>query len=167
MDWMPNQEAVKWFLDNCWDEIHKAIPEAKFIIAGRGMPHNLKQLNKPNVDVIENVTNGKLFYQQHQLMVVPLLSGSGLRIKIIEGMSYGKAIVSTSVGSEGINYTNNLNIVIANEANEFSQKVIELLNDKAKQISLQKNATDLAYQQFDNSKVVAELVSFYKKLLNE
>ncbi len=166
MDWMPNQEAVKWFLDNCWETIYKAVPEAKFIIAGRGMPNNLKQLSKPNVVVIENVTNGKLFYQQHHIMVVPLLSGSGLRIKIIEGMSYGKAIISTSVGAEGINYTNNLNIIIANEANEFSQKVIELLQNKTLQTHLQKNAIEFAYNQFDNVKVVAQLVNFYTQLLN-
>lgn len=166
MDWMPNQEAVKWFLDNCWDTIYKTIPDTKFIIAGRGMPNNLKQLNKPNVVVIENVTNGKLFYQQHHIMIVPLLSGSGLRIKIIEGMSYGKAIISTSVGAEGINYTDNLNILIANEPNEFSQKVIKLLQEKNLQTHLQKNATELAYQQFDNTKVVAQLVNFYTQLLN-
>ena len=166
MDWLPNQEAVKWFLDNCWDTIHKAVPDAKFIIAGRGMPNNLKQLNKPNVVIIENVTNGKLFYQQHQLMIVPLLSGSGLRIKIIEGMSYGKPIVSTSVGAEGIHYTDGTNILIANEAKQFSQKVIELLNDVNLQQQLQKNASELAYQQFDNTKVVSKLVNFYTQLLN-
>jgi len=166
MDWMPNQEAVKWFLDNCWDTIQKSVPEAKFIIAGRGMPNNLKQLNKPNVVVIESVTNGKLFYQQHHIMVVPLLSGSGLRIKIIEGMAYGKAIVSTSVGAEGINYTNNLNIVIANGAKEFSQKVIEVLQNKELQLRIQKNATEFAFQKFDNTKVVAELINFYNQLLN-
>ena len=130
------------------------------------MPNNLKQLNKPNVVIIENVTNGKLFYQQHQLMIVPLLSGSGLRIKIIEGMSYGKPIVSTSVGAEGIHYTDGINILIANEAKQFSQKVIELLNDVNLQQQLQKNASELAYQQFDNTKVVSKLVNFYTQLLN-
>ena len=166
MDWLPNQEAVKWFLENCWDTIYKAVPDAKFIIAGRGMPNNLKQLNKPNVIIIEKVTNGKLFYQQHQLMIVPLLSGSGLRIKIIEGMSYGKPIVSTSVGAEGINYTDGVNILIANEANQFAKKVIELLKNVNLQQQLQKNASELAYQQFDNTNIVSKLVNFYTQLLN-
>lgn len=166
MDWLPNQEAVKWFLDNCWETINREVPDAKFIIAGRGMPNSLKQLNKPNVVIIENVTNGKLFYQQHQLMVVPLLSGSGLRIKIIEGMAYGKAIVSTSVGAEGIHYTNNENIIIADTANDFSKKVIELLKNKSLQESLQIKATELAYNKFDNVKVVAELVNYYNEMLN-
>lgn len=166
MDWLPNQEAVKWFLDNCWATVYSAVPEAKLIIAGHGMPNSLKHLNKPNVVIIENVTNGKLFYQQHQLMIVPLLSGSGLRIKIIEGMAYGKAIVSTSVGAEGIDYTHNSNIIIANEATQFAHSVIELLQNKSLQLQLQTNATKLAYQKFDNFKVVAELVNFYNQLLN-
>lgn len=106
MDWLPNQEAATWFLNNCWDTIHKTIPEAKLIIAGRGMPLEFFHITRPNVVIVENVENGKAFFQQHQIMIVPLWSGSGLRIKIIEGMAYGKAIVSTSIGAEGIGYTN-------------------------------------------------------------
>lgn len=166
MDWMPNQEAVKWFLDNCWDTVNKAIPGSKFIIAGRGMPASLKQMNKPNVIVIENVTNGKLFYQQHELMIVPLLSGSGLRIKIIEGMAYGKAIVSTSVGAEGIECTNGQNIFIEDSPKEFANAVIKLLKNKSLQQQVKDDATQLAYKNFDNVSVVANLVNYYKRLLN-
>ena len=83
MDWLPNQEAVTWFLNNCWKTIHAEVPEARFIIAGRGMPLDFFHITLPNVLIVENVENGKNFFKQHQLMVVPLLSGSGLRIKII------------------------------------------------------------------------------------
>jgi glycosyltransferase involved in cell wall biosynthesis len=166
MDWLPNQEAVNWFLDNCWDEVHKAVPEAKFIIAGRGMPLGLKYLSKSNVLIIENVKDGKAFFQQNQVMIVPLLSGSGLRIKIIEGMAYGKAIVSTTVGAEGIHYTNNENILIADQPSDFSKAVIKLLNDREMRTNLEKNASALAHSEFDNLKVVANLVEFYKELVH-
>jgi glycosyltransferase involved in cell wall biosynthesis len=166
MDWLPNQEAVMWFLDHCWPQIHKTVPEARFVIAGRGMPPELLHLSKPNVLVIENVSDGKAFFHQHQLMIVPLLSGSGLRIKIIEGMAYGKAIVSTSVGAEGINYTDKKDILIADTPATFIDAVTGLLKDGARRAELEKNATVLAHREFDNLKVVAGLVHFYKELLH-
>jgi polysaccharide biosynthesis protein PslH len=166
MDWLPNQEAVNWFLDNCWEQVHKAVPEAKFIIAGRGMPQGLKHLSKSNVLIIENVKDGKAFFQQNQVMIVPLLSGSGLRIKIIEGMAYGKAIVSTTVGAEGINYTNKKNILIADQPGDFAEATIKLLCNDSERIALETNASNLAHQEFDNLKVVEKLVGFYKHLLN-
>lgn len=166
MDWLPNQEAVKWFLDYCWDEIHKAVPESKFIVAGRGMPLDFFHITKPNVLIVENVSDGKAFFQQHQIMVVPLWSGSGLRIKIIEGMAYGKAIVSTTIGAEGINYTANKNILIADNPYDFIQSVVELLTKPERRSDIEKNAAEFALQEFDNLKVVSTLVQFYSHLLN-
>ncbi len=166
MDWLPNQEAANWFLNNCWDKIHKAVPEAKFIIAGRGMPLEFFHISRPNVLIIENVENGQAFYQQHELMVVPLWSGSGLRIKIIEGMAYGKAIVSTSIGAEGIPFTDGKNIIIADTADGFSNAVINLLLNDFKKKELEKNASELALNEFDNFKVISRLNEFYKELLH-
>jgi len=167
MDWLPNQEAANWFLLNCWEAVHKAVPEAKLIIAGRGMPIEFFHITRPNVIIVENVENGKAFFQQHQVMIVPLWSGSGLRIKIIEGMAYGKAIVSTSIGAEGIKYTDKKNILIADNAADFSQAVIKLLSDTAARTELEKNAAEFARIEFDNFKVVSRLVQFYTQLLNE
>jgi glycosyltransferase involved in cell wall biosynthesis len=166
MDWLPNQEAANWFLNNCWDKIHKAVPEAKFIIAGRGMPLEFFHITRPNVLIIENVENGQAFYQQHEIMVVPLWSGSGLRIKIIEGMAYGKAIVSTSIGAEGIPFTDGKNIIIADTADSFSNAVINLLLNDFKKKELEKNASELALNEFDNFKVISKLNEFYKELLH-
>jgi polysaccharide biosynthesis protein PslH len=166
MDWLPNQEAVKWFLANCWNTIFDKRPQTKLIIAGRGMPQFLKQLNLPNVQVIENVPDGKKFFAQHHLMIVPLLSGSGLRIKIIEGMAYGKTIVSTSVGAEGINYTHKKNIIIADTPEDFSNAVINVLNNEELSKSLSNNALNLAASEFDNKTVVSKLVAYYNTWLN-
>lgn len=166
MDWLPNQEAANWFLDNCWDKVHKAVPEAKLIIAGRGMPLEFFHITRPNVLIVENVEDGKTFFQQHEVMIVPLWSGSGLRIKIIEGMAYGKAIVSTSIGAEGINYTNKKNILIADNAADFSTAVIELLENKSVRTQIEQNAAEFAKSEFDNFNVTSKLVEFYNQLLN-
>ncbi len=164
MDWMPNQEAVDWFLKNCWDRIHLAVPNCKFIIAGRNMPPRFQKLNSPGIEVMENVKNGRDFYNSHQIMLVPLLSGSGLRIKIIEGMAYGKAIVSTTIGAEGIKITSGKNILIADSPEEFSKAVIRLLQQPDKSKEIEKEARQFAEEEFDNKKVVSKLINFYKTL---
>lgn len=166
MDWLPNQEAAKWFLNNCWDMVHKAVPDAKFIIAGRGMPLEFFHITKPNVQIIENVENGKTFFTQHEIMVVPLRSGSGIRIKIIEGMSYGKAIVSTSIGAEGIRCSSGKNIVIADEPGDFAMAVIRLLEHPLERKHIEEQALAFACAEFDNTKIVSGLIQFYKQLLH-
>jgi glycosyltransferase involved in cell wall biosynthesis len=130
------------------------------------MPQRFLKLNLPNVLVIEKVSDAASFYNENQIMLVPLLSGSGLRIKIIEGMAYGKPIVSTAIGAEGVCCTNGKNILIANSPAEFSDAVISLLNDETKRLKLEQEAGLLAEQEFDNKKVAAGLVEFYSKKLN-
>jgi glycosyltransferase involved in cell wall biosynthesis len=164
MDWLPNQEAVTWFLEKCWEKIHKAMPQAKLIIAGRGMPLEFFHITRPNVTIVENVENGRQFFRQHQVMIVPLLSGSGLRIKIIEGMAYGKAIVSTAIGAEGIGYTNQENILIADDPSGFADAVILLLQNGEVRKKMEQSAATFAAKEFDNRRVVAALVEFYKNL---
>jgi glycosyltransferase involved in cell wall biosynthesis len=166
MDWLPNQEAARWFLNNCWEKVHASVPAARFIIAGRGMPLEFFHITRPNVQIVENVEDSKGFFHQHQIMLVPLRSGSGVRIKIIEGMAYGKAIVSTTIGAEGINYTDGKNILIADDSDDFASKVINLLKDPAKRKELEKNAAEVGRTEFDNGKIAAKLVAFYEELLN-
>ncbi|MEI6019936.1 MAG: glycosyltransferase family 4 protein, partial [Bacteroidota bacterium] len=124
-------------------------------------------INKPNVLIVENVENGKTFFQQHQIMIVPLWSGSGLRIKIIEGMAYGKAIVSTTIGAEGIHCTHKKNILIADSADDFANDVIALLQNNNMRKELETNAAYFSKEQFDNMKVVLGLITFLKSIANE
>lgn len=166
MDWMPNIEAVLWFTEFCWHQIHRAVPEARLVIAGKNMPSTIKKLDAPNLLVIENVPDASVFYKQHEVMVVPLWSGSGLRIKIIEGMAFGKAIVSTSIGAEGIPAEPGRHIFIADTAEDFIEAVIALLNKQDERMRLESAAAEFARKEFDNVKVVAGLLDFYKTLLH-
>lgn len=164
MDWIPNQEAVEWFLDNCWKDLLKLNPATKFIIAGRNMPLKFKNMNLPNVQVIENVLDNKEFYSKYDIMLVPLLSGSGLRIKIIEGLSFGKAIVSTSIGAEGIPITTQKEILIADTAEEFVTAVNSLLRSAEMKLQIEQNAKDFAVKHLNNKAITAKLASYYKTL---
>jgi glycosyltransferase involved in cell wall biosynthesis len=165
MDWIPNQQAVWWFLDNCWTRILESIPECKFVIAGRNIPEEFKRLVEQNIVIQENVEDPIEIYSKYNVMLVPLQSGSGLRIKIVEGLSYGKAIVSTNVGAEGISIESGKNIQIADDLNEFSLQVIQILQNTEKRLCLERNARAFAAENLDNTKITSTLVAFYQNLI--
>lgn len=166
MDWLPNQLAARWFLQHCWKQVLAAVPGARFVIAGRGMPLEFFHIVEPNVQIIEDVQDSSEFFASHQVMIVPLLSGSGLRIKIVEGMAYGKAIVSTSIGAEGIHVVNGEQMIIADDADRFTRSVIDLLRDPRMCEEMGRKATQYASANFDNKAVVARLLDFYRELGN-
>jgi glycosyltransferase involved in cell wall biosynthesis len=164
MDWLPNEEAVWWFVNNVWDKILAKIPQAKFYVIGRGMSSKMLSLHKPNVVIVGKIEHAKKVYHQYSVMIVPLLSGSGMRIKMIEGMAYGKAIVSTTIGAEGIAVSNNINCMIADNPDAFAEAVIKVLTDGAIRQSIQKQARLFIEQHFENNFLVSKLVDFYKTL---
>ena len=164
MDWMPNEEAVLWFINNVWDKVLAKIPQAKFYVIGRGMGEKILSLSKPNVVVIGKIQNAEKVYHHYTVMVVPLLSGSGMRIKMIEGMAYAKPIVSTSIGAEGIAVTANKTCLLADNAIDFANDVIEILNNEEKKKLLQNEARNFIEQHFENTSLVKQLVNFYQTL---
>lgn len=87
MNWVPNEEGIKWFIDQVWPLFHQQYPDIKFYLAGRMMPDWLIKLDKPNLEIIGEVPDAKEFIRSKAVMIVPLFSGSGIRIKIIEGMA--------------------------------------------------------------------------------
>jgi polysaccharide biosynthesis protein PslH len=164
MDWMPNEEAVLWFVKNAWPLVHRTLPEAKFYIVGRGMTGRVDSLDEPGVVVVGASDSADKVYHDYQVMVVPLLSGSGMRIKLVEGMAYGKAIVSTPVGAEGIPVQNGVQCLLAAVPADFARAVIELLQNGSRRAALQAEARRFAEMQYDNKKLVKQLLDFYANL---
>ena len=167
MDWLPNIEAVEWLLSNVWNEVLIKIPDAQLILAGRGMPEKIKQASSKNITIIEDVADSVLFYATYDIMLVPLWSGSGLRIKLVEGLAYGKAIITTSIGAEGIPYTKNKELLIADTQEDFVKMIVDLLSNSSKKQQLQINARALAESHFEYRKLASELILFYNQLISK
>lgn len=164
MDWMPNIEAVDWLMEKVWPLVIQQQPKAKLVLAGRGMPERFKKLASDTVTIIDNVPNSAEFYHDYGIMLVPLWSGSGLRIKLVEGLAYGKPIITTTIGAEGINYKKNQDLMIADSEKTFADNIIQLLTDHTKKESLQKNGRLLAEQLFDYKVIGKQLLEFYNSL---
>ncbi|MBA3706271.1 MAG: glycosyltransferase [Bacteroidetes bacterium] len=165
MDWSPNMDGVSWFLKYVWPDIHARYPGVKLYLAGKNMPAWLKQLNMQSVVIVGEVADAFAFIQSKAIMIVPLLSGGGMRVKIIEGMALGKTIVSTTIGAEGINYTANKNILIADTPGEFFEHISNCILDKTYYEEIGMNATKLAMQEYNNSDICKRLTTFYHQLV--
>lgn len=166
LDWAPNQEGLLWFLENCWPEIIEKKPDVKFYIAGRNAPAWLvKKFDNKNVFFEGEVKDAYKFMNSKAIMIVPLLSGSGMRIKIIEGMALGKSIVSTTIGTEGILSSSGENILIADSAKDFTEQVLILMENKGLYKKIGRNAIQFIHKNFNNLAITERLAEFYLKHL--
>jgi glycosyltransferase involved in cell wall biosynthesis len=143
---------MEWFVTQVWPLVIKQEPDAIFYMAGKKMPITFKKYQNQNIKVMGEVDDATAFMQSKQIMVVPLFAGSGIRVKILEGMSIGKAIVTTKLGVEGIEAQHQKHLMIADGAEAFAVSIIELLQNKDMSEQLGKEA---------NNKVIAQLLNFY------
>lgn len=162
MDWMPNLEAIEWFIDKVYPLLPKTI-EVHF--AGREMPDRLLQKSKENLEISGEVKSANEYLSDKSIMVVPILSAGGIRIKIIEGMAKGKAIISTTIGAEGIQYTDGEDILIADTPEKMAEKVTYLHQHLQEINRLGNNAIQTVKKEYDNSELSQRLIDFYRQLL--
>lgn len=166
LEWSPNQEGLLWFLNQCWPELHREFPGLKFYVAGRNAPKWLIQkMNQPGVIFEGEVPDAYLYMNSRAIMVVPLLSGSGMRIKIIEGMALGKAIVSTTIGAEGLGTTCGKNILIADNPESFVEEIRKLVTQRGLFDSLGRESMLFIQENFDNLALTGRLAGFYQRNL--
>jgi glycosyltransferase involved in cell wall biosynthesis len=165
MDWMPNLEAVDWFLKNVYKKLTDQVHDIKIYLAGKDMPERIKNMAGKNLIVMDRISDSKKFMADKSVMIVPLLSGGGMRVKIIEGMASAKPIVSTAIGAEGIHFTDNKNILIADSPDDFVSAILKLKNDKVFCKSIGENARKLVEDEYDNKIIGKELLLFYQSLL--
>ncbi|TND09000.1 MAG: group 1 glycosyl transferase [Bacteroidetes bacterium] len=164
MDWKPNLEGVHWLLHEVWPLVLREEPGATLHLAGRRMPGELMNGNFRGVKMHGEVDDTHHFMARFGIMAVPLFSGGGMRVKIVEGMALGKAIVSTTIGMEGIEAENGVQAAVADDAKTFAQTLIRLLRSPAKAEEMGKAARDFAGNFFDREKATGKLLDFYGQL---
>lgn len=168
LDWLPNVYGLKWFIKNVWPVIIRRIPATKFYIAGRNASEKtIAGLKGQNIIFNGEVDSSSEFIYDKTLMVVPLFSGSGIRMKIIEGFSHGKCVVATPLAAEGLNYENKKDIFIASGAEEFSDNIIELLLNADLRKKVGENAARNVIKNYNILASSDKLVNFYRELLHD
>lgn len=167
MEWLPNQQAMQWFADNVWKLVVQKVPNSHFFMAGKNMPESFKKFQTDNFHVIGEVKDLKEFTADKSILVVPLMSGSGIRIKTIEGMFAQKAIVSTTIGAKGIDVTDKQNIMLADQAETFANALITLIQNPELREKIAENGYQLAITNYENKNVSELWLKFYKKVIAE
>ncbi|MBM77399.1 MAG: hypothetical protein CL846_02855 [Crocinitomicaceae bacterium] len=164
MNWKPNLEAVGWLNKDIWPTISSTFPNYKLHLAGKNMPQWLINHSSKNIINHREVESAIDFMNKFDIMLVPLLSAGGIRVKIIEGMALGKVIISTKIGAEGIEYEDGVNILIANTDKEFRDKIKWLYSNPNKINEIGDNAKKQIIKKYDNDLINKKLIQFYKSI---
>ena len=151
LDYGPNREGMAWFHANVWPLLQAALPAVTLTVVGSGKPDAALERIRQDPAVVWRgyVNDVRPHYNEAALSIVPLLSGSGTRLKILEAMALGVPVVATAVGAEGITAESGRHLLIANTAEDFAAAVVALLRNKSKRLEIQKNARDLVTERYD------------------
>ena len=164
MDWEPNIEGVNWLVKEVWPKILASIPHAELHLAGRSLEVNDERFTGKNITVHGEIENAFDFMNEYFIMTVPLLTGGGMRVKLVEGMALGKAIVTTSIGAEGTNAEDEKQLMIRNSPEDFAIAVCQLLNNEIYAGGMGLRAKDFAKTNFDSNAASKKLTDFYSSI---
>lgn len=161
MNWQPNIEGVNWFLHSVWPKIKEKIPQAQLHLAGRHFPDNF--YSSEGVVIHGEVENAVAFMQSLDALVVPLLSGSGVRIKIIEALQLGVPLISTPLGVEGIDLKHDKHAYICRDTDDFII-AFENIKDINRSKIMSQNARNMILENHSLEKVTKVLLEMIEKL---
>jgi glycosyltransferase involved in cell wall biosynthesis len=169
MNMFANRDAVIWFLREIWPLLKKRKPGLRFFAVGQSPSKEIRELAAADdsIELPGFVDDIRPWVARAAVYIVPLRVGGGTRLKIVDAMAQGKAIVSTSLGCEGIRVTDGNNILIADEPDAFACKVAMLLDDSALRQMLGQAARRLAEQKYSWPHLGEKLISGYQRILNE
>ncbi len=155
MDYLPNENAVVHFAGKVFPALRERIPSIRFIIVGRNPTARVRKLGeREGIVVTGEVPDLTAYYRDCAVVVVPLQAGGGTRLKILEAMAYGRPIVSTSVGCEGIACRDGEHLLIANNASQMADAIQRLLSQPELVTRLVTTARRLVEDRYDWSRIV-------------
>lgn len=168
LDWRPNLEAASWFLEAVWPRIRRAVPEARFHVGGSNPPAGLaERLRRDGVRFLGRVPDAHDFLASGSAMVVPLLSGGGIRVKVLEAMALGVPVVSTHLGASGIGAREEEEILIADGPEELAAACAALLENRDRAVAVGRAGRRRILASFDADVVGRRLLEFLGGLSRE
>jgi sugar transferase (PEP-CTERM/EpsH1 system associated) len=158
MDWIPNEDAMKYFCQDILPLIRAQEPDVTLSIVGRAPTPAVQRLaGIPGVDVTGRVDDVRDYIAAGAAYIVPIRIGGGTRLKIFEAMGMGKAVISTTVGAEGLPVSDGDDVLIADTPQTFAAAVVSVLRDPARRVQLERAARDLVVARYDWSAVAGQL----------
>lgn len=162
MDWEPNIDAMEYFCQQIWPRVRAAYPEAIFQIVGRNPHPKIQRLACESVQVTGTVPSVAEYLRDASLVIVPLRIGGGTRLKIFEAMAMGKAVISTSIGAEGLDVQSGRDLLLADDVSAFADAILILLRDASLRRKYELAAVQLA-SQYDWSRIAAQFADVLQR----
>jgi sugar transferase (PEP-CTERM/EpsH1 system associated) len=160
----PNYEAVLYFYEYIFGYIKKQVPRVKFYFVGRGPVKEVQQLAADETVIVTGyVEDVRSYLAKSSVVVVPMISGRGVKNKVLEAMAMGKAVITTSIGARGIDVTPDVNIIIADEPMVFARRVVELLNNEQLRRQIGSNARRLVETKYSWEKAANALNKLFEE----
>ena len=161
MDWLPNDEAIRYFRREIMPLIKKKVPEATLTVVGRNPTPALMELAKadPSLIVTGRVDDVRPYIENSAAYIVPLRIGGGTRLKIFEAMAMERAVVSTTIGAEGLPLTDGVELLLADEPAAFADAVVHLLTDKPYATELGQRAAAIVRKNYSWRQVTEKFIS--------
>lgn len=168
MDWLPNRKGLERFLQTVWTKVYALYPNLRFKIAGKNMSLFSMGAIYPNIEVIGEVEDAQEFMQTQGILIAPIFSGSGVKIKILEAMSLGKIVITTEIGYQGLEAKQGSEILIANTPDDFIDKIgIALKSLEASKeegvLTLGEKAYRYVQTHHNGLKIAESVVALYKE----
>lgn len=157
MDWQPNVEGVKWFIETVWPSVRGDSASFEFYFAGRNMPEYFYDKKVEGVHCEGTVPDANTFIADKKILIVPIHSGGGIRIKILEAMALGKIVISTAVGMQGVDAEEGVHYLLANNAEEFADAIAWCLNNKEKGNEIGEKAKSLIKEKYTAAAIMASI----------
>ncbi|MBK8251713.1 MAG: glycosyltransferase [Polyangiaceae bacterium] len=169
MDWMPNEDAILWFADAVLPRIAASVPDVKVTVVGRNPTPKLKELaaREPRIVLTGRVDDVRPYIERSSVYIVPIRVGGGTRIKIYEAMGMARAVVSTTIGAEGLPVANGQEIVIADEPNHFADEVVRLVRDEGARSNIEQAARKAVVERFGWNRATDALVEIMQRALDK
>lgn len=161
MDWMPNIEGLRWFMKEVWPLVHSQKPYFILHLAGKNMGEEFYQYQNLNVKNHGQVFNAMEFVADKSTLIVPLFSGSGMRVKTVEAMAMGKCIIGTEMAAQGLPSDVKKYLIIVNSAQEFAEKIIYYAHNPDEANALGQQAKLYAMNHFEVKQIAESVVQYY------
>ncbi|MBK8508708.1 MAG: glycosyltransferase [Candidatus Competibacteraceae bacterium] len=165
MDWRPNQDAVRYFVDEIFPFLHAIRPDITCSFVGRDPPADIKALGRlPGIHITGTVDDVRTYVERSAVYIVPLRIGGGSRLKILEALAMKRAVVSTTIGAEGLHVSHGQNILLADDPYVFAQFILQLLEDKPRCLNLATEGRHLVEQYYGWDALANQLGDFIQKV---
>ncbi len=163
----PNVDGIKWFIEKVFPLLIRELPDIKLKILGANFPRSKIKIKYPNIELIGYVERIENFLTKDNIMIAPIISGGGVRAKVLDAMACGCPVVGTPLANYGINAKDGSHILIADNETEFLSKIKQLYFNPSLRRKLSENARKFVKEIFDENRVLSEIKNIYLSLIEQ